>query len=108
MVDNDGDGYRACQDKASDFVCWTEEGPTKIMGVVEDGDPLCAACHEDDVEGLIELRHFFVGVCLKVHCAGETRNVLFTMVSKLKRAVQEVWRCMMVFSLALRVLLGGR
>ena len=65
MVDNDGDGYRACQDKASDFVCWTEEGPTKIMGVVEDGDPLCAACHEDDVEGLIELHHFLLEFALK-------------------------------------------
>ena len=75
MVDNDGDGYRACPDEASNFVRWTEEGPTKIMGVVEDGDPLCAACHEDDVEGLIELRHFLVGVCLKVHRAGETGNV---------------------------------
>ena len=46
------------------------------MGVVEDGDPLCAACHKDDVEGLIGPHHFFVGVCLKVHCAGETSNVL--------------------------------
>ena len=41
------------------------------MGVVEDGDPLCAARHEDDVEGLIELRHFFVGVCFEVHRIGD-------------------------------------
>jgi hypothetical protein len=75
MVDNDRDGYRACPDKASNFVRWTEEGPTKIMGVVEDGDPLCAACHNDDVEGLIELCHFFVGICFEVHRAGETGNV---------------------------------
>ena len=38
MVDNDGDRYRACPNKASDFVHWTEEGPTKVMGVVEDSD----------------------------------------------------------------------
>ena len=71
MVDNDGDGYRVCPDEASDFVRWTEEGPTKIMGVVEDGDPPCAVRHEDNVEGLIELRHFFVGVCFEVHCIGD-------------------------------------
>jgi hypothetical protein len=45
------------------------------MGVVEDGDPLCAARHEDDVEGLIELRHFFVEVCFEVHRTDETGNV---------------------------------
>jgi hypothetical protein len=67
MVDNDGDGYRACSDKASDFDRWTEEGPTS--------DPLCAARHKDDVEGLIELRHFFVGVCFDFHSVSETGNV---------------------------------
>ena len=76
MVNNDRDGYRACPNEASIFVRWTEEGPTKIMGVGEDGDPLCAARKEDDVEGLIELLHFFVEVSLKVHCAGETSDVL--------------------------------
>ena len=73
--DNDGYGYRACPEEASDFVCWTEEDPTKIMGVVEDGDPLCAVCHKDNIEGLIELCHSSIGVCLKVHCAGETGDV---------------------------------
>ncbi len=75
MVNNDGDGYRACPDKASDFVCWVEEGPTEIMGVVEDGDPPFAAHYEDDVEGLIELCHFFVGVCFEVHHAVVARLV---------------------------------
>ena len=46
------------------------------MGVVEDGDPPCAVCHEDNIEGLIELRQFFVVVPLEVHRAGETGNVL--------------------------------
>ena len=40
----------ACPDEASNFVRWTEKGPTEIMGVVEDGDPFCAARHEDDVD----------------------------------------------------------
>ena len=75
MVDNDGYGYRACSDEASDFVCWTEEGPTKVMGVVEDGDRPCASRHKDNVEGLIELCHFFVGICLKVHRASEAGDV---------------------------------
>ena len=70
MVNNDRDGYRACPDEASDFVRWTEEGPTEVMGVVGDGDPPCAARHEDDVDWLIELYHFSIGVCLKVHRAG--------------------------------------
>ena len=60
MVDNDGYGYRACSDEASDFVCWTEEGPTKVMGVVEDGDRPCASRHKDNVEGLIELCYFLL------------------------------------------------
>ena len=32
LVDNDGDGYRACPDEASDFVCWAEEGPSNVVG----------------------------------------------------------------------------
>ena len=75
MVGNDGDGYRACPNEASDFVRWLEEGPTKMMGVVEGSDPPCAARHKDDNEGLIELRHFLVGVHFEVHRAGETGNV---------------------------------
>ena len=49
-----------------------QRSPTEIMGVVEDGDPPCAACDRDDVEGLIELHHFFVGVCFRVHRASKT------------------------------------
>ena len=45
------------------------------MGVVEDSDPPCAARHEDNVEGLIELRHFFIGVCFNYHRTVETGNV---------------------------------
>ena len=75
MVDNDGYGYRACSDEASGFVRWTEGCPTEVIGVVEDGDRPCAGRHEDNVEGLIELCHFFVGVRLEVHRAGETGDV---------------------------------
>ena len=52
--------------------------PTLFVGrrrVPEDGGPPCAVCHEDNVEGLIELCHFFVGVRLEVHRAGETGDV---------------------------------
>ncbi len=42
---------------------------------MEYGDPPRAVCHKDDVEGLIELCHLFVGVRLEVHWASETRNV---------------------------------
>ena len=52
-----------------------EEGLAKVVGVVEDDDPPGVVCNKDDVEGLIELHHFFVGICLEVHCAGETSNV---------------------------------
>ncbi len=31
VVDNYGDGYRACPGEASDFVCWVEEGPAKTV-----------------------------------------------------------------------------
>jgi len=43
VVNNDGYGYNACSDEASDFVRWTEEGPTEVMGFVEDGDRPCAS-----------------------------------------------------------------
>ena len=106
MADNDGEGCRACPNEASDFVCWTEEGPTKIMGVVEDGDPLCAARHEDDVERLIELSHFLLEFASKsiapVKPAMFRLPDSFTVVSELTRAVQEVWKGIMGgFSLAL-------
>ena len=97
MVNNVGYGYRACSNEASSFVCWMEESPTGVMGVVEDGDHPCASHHEDSVEGLIEL-------CPAMFRLPDS----FTVVSELKRAVQEVWRSMMVIFLALRVLLGGR
>ena len=106
MVNNDRDGYRACPNEASIFVRWTEEGPTEIMGVGEDGDPLCATRNEDDIEGLIELLHFLLEFASKsiapVKPAMFRLPDSFTVVSKLKRAAQEAWKGMMGgFSLAL-------
>ena len=63
--------------------------PPKLWGLWRNGDPPCAVRHEDNVEGLIELRHFFVGVCLKVHRAGETSNVLVARVVHHGEQVEE-------------------
>jgi len=102
VVDNDGYGYRACPDEASNFVHWTEEGPTKIMGVVKDGDLPCAVCHEDNIEGLIEMINFLLDFVSKsippVKPAMFRLPDLFAVTSELKRAAQEVWRGMKVFS----------
>ncbi len=43
---------------------------------MEDGDLPCAISHEKEIVGLVELRHFQLGVCVEVHYAGETSNVL--------------------------------
>jgi hypothetical protein len=43
---------------------------------VEDGDIPRAVCHEEEIVGLVELSHFHIGVCFKVHCAGKPGNVL--------------------------------
>jgi hypothetical protein len=53
-----------------------KEGCAKVVGVVEDGDLLRAICHEKEIVGLVELCHFQLGVCIEVHRAGETGNVL--------------------------------
>ncbi len=76
MVNNDGDGCWAHLDKASYLVHGVEEGSTKVMEVVEDGDLPCAIHHKENDVGLIELHHFFTKVCFEIHCAGETSNVL--------------------------------
>jgi hypothetical protein len=47
MVHNDGDGCRAHPDEASYFVCGVEEGSTKVMEIVEDGDLPRAVCHKE-------------------------------------------------------------
>ncbi len=42
---------------------------------MEDGDLPRAACHEKETVGLVESRHFQLGVCFEIHRAGETSNV---------------------------------
>jgi hypothetical protein len=68
---------------------------------MEDGDLPRAVCHEKKIVGLIESRHFQLGVRLKsivlVKPAMFWLPDLFTVVSKLKRALQEVWRVMVPF-----------
>jgi hypothetical protein len=41
---------------------------------VEDGDLPCAVRHAEEVVGLVESRHFYVGICFEIHRAGETGN----------------------------------
>ena len=71
--------------------------PPELWGLWRTVITLVTSHHEDSVEGLIEL-------CPAMFRLPDS----FTVVSELKRAVQEVWRSMMVIFLALRVLLGGR
>ncbi len=43
---------------------------------MEDGDLPHAVCHEEEIVGLIKWSHFHIWVCFKIHCAGETGDVL--------------------------------
>jgi hypothetical protein len=75
MVNNDGDGYGACSNKASHFVCGAEEVSAKVVGIMEDGDLLCVVCCKEKTIGLIELHHFCIRIGFKVHRASVTGDV---------------------------------
>ena len=75
VVHHDGDGGGPDPDEAAHFVGGAKEGPAKVVGVVEDGDPLLVVCHEEKAEGLDGLCHFFAEACLEIHRAGETGDV---------------------------------
>ena len=75
MIEDNGGGIWARPDEASHFVGGAKECPPKIVGVVDDGDFLRAVCHEEEIEGLVEPRHFYIEICFKVHRTGETGDV---------------------------------
>ena len=58
VVDHDGDGRVPDPDEAAHFVGGAKEGPAKVMGVVDDGDPLLIVRRKKKAEGLDELRQF--------------------------------------------------
>jgi hypothetical protein len=76
MIEDDGGGIWALPDKASHFVGGEKECPTKIVGVVDDGDFLRDIRHEEETKDLVEPPHFYVKICLEVHHASETGDVL--------------------------------
>ncbi len=92
MVNNDGDGCWAHPDKASYLVHGAEEGSSKVIEVVEDGDLPHAVHHEEKAAGLIELHHFLSKFASKSIAPVKPAMVrlpdLFTIVSKLNRAFQ--------------------
>ncbi len=76
MVHNDRDSRGANPGEAAHFVGGAEEGATKIVGLVEDGDFLFFVCREEKTAGLVKPCNFFFEACLKIHRAGETGDVL--------------------------------
>ncbi len=54
MVNNDGDGYGACSNKASHLVCGADEVSAKVVGIMEDGDLFCVVCRKEKTLVLIE------------------------------------------------------
>ncbi len=68
MIEDNGGGIWACPDEASHFAGGAKECPPKIVGVMDDGDIFWVVCHEEETKGLIEVHHFYVKICFKVHC----------------------------------------
>ena len=75
MIEDNRGGIRASPDEASHFVGGAKECPPNIVGVVDDGDFLQVVCHKEETKVLVELRHFYVKICLELHRASETGNV---------------------------------